>query len=283
MEGEINVMKKILFIYDIEDEVYWKDGLWAAIKLLQKSYRIEWWNIARPAKNADLSDVDFVLGWGAFSSPVSRVLETIPRKKGLCLGGYALPPKGAAVLLDAIFYETDWSLEWLKDGPLQQIPKDVQLFHAFGTNTDIYGPNPSNNNTKIWDYISVGAFATWKRQDKISAKSGTRLAVGQIQKKNLNESVDILGELLLSGVMVSDMVPPETLVKLFHASKTCYIPANVMGGGERAVLDARACGIDVEVESDNPKLLELTKSEIWDHHYYAAQLQKGIELCLKQN
>ena len=36
-----------------------------------------------------------------------------------------------------------------------------------------------------------------------------------------------------------------------------YIPSTVQGGGERAVLEAKACGVVVRVEEDNPKLKEL--------------------------
>jgi len=53
-----------------------------------------------------------------------------------------------------------------------------------------------------------------------------------------------------------------------------------VGGGERAIWEARACGCNVVVENDNAKLLELTDNEIKDHHYYYEQLLRGIKSCL---
>ena len=67
---------------------------------------------------------------------------------------------------------------------------------------------------------------------------------------------------------------------IYNLSKNVYIPANIIGGGERAVLEARACNIPVEVEDDNPKLKELLYSPILDHHYYARQIEKGIHAVL---
>lgn len=82
--------------------------------------------------------------------------------------------------------------------------------------------------------------------------------------------------------MVSDMIEPEKLAELYRASKLAYIPAELHGGGERALLEARACGIPVQFESDNPKLEELSTSPIYDHHYYAQQLKKGIEYATRR-
>lgn len=56
------------------------------------------------------------------------------------------------------------------------------------------------------------------------------------------------------------------------------MPDDVLGGGERAILEARSLGVEVEIESDNPKLAELLDSPIYDHLYYAAQLRFGLEL-----
>lgn len=268
-------MKKLLFIYDLENEELWKDGLWAAIELLKKDFKVEKWNIAKPAPNKDLSDVDFVLGWGAFGSPVDKVLKNFPMQKGLCLGGYS--PLQENVEYSIIFYETEWSKKWLEQFC------DVPMKHAFGTNTDIYKKMNIADENKLWDYLTVGSFSLWKRQENLTLKEGHKMAVGQIQRSNLSESIDIIGNLLLGHCGVSDMVSPEELAKMYNLSRKVYIPAEVMGGGERAVLEARACGIPVEVEKDNPKLQELLTSPIWDQYYYASQLKGGINECLNEN
>lgn len=264
-------MKTILFLYDLEDEKLWQDGLWAAVEILKQEYNVVKQNVHRLEALPWSGNVDFTIGWGAFGGPVDRILQQVPGKKALCLGGYAPYQNGT---YDIIFYETEWSKRWLEQFPI----KSTKLIHAFGTNTDIYKRNPTA--PQIWDYITVGAFALWKRQNKLTEKKGNRLAIGQIQKNNLQESIDIIGNLMLDGIAISDMVDPLTLSKLYACSKKVYIPADLMGGGERAVLEARACFKKVEVEPDNPKLQELLTSPIWDHYYYAGQLKKGIQECI---
>jgi len=39
-------MKKVLFIYDHKYPNYWKDGLYAALELLENDYEIEYRNLA---------------------------------------------------------------------------------------------------------------------------------------------------------------------------------------------------------------------------------------------
>jgi hypothetical protein len=275
------IKPKLLFVYDIPDEQMWKDGLFAAIELLKKDFEITKVNLlGKPWLTLD--DYDFVLGWGGFNSLPDKVLRTIPlsehkAKLGLCLGGYA-PYQGQKY--DILFYEVPkWSKNWLKEQGYEG-----KTMHAFGVNTDIYKPHYRDSECKgmnvIWDFLTVGSFAYWKRQDKILQKKGSKMAVGQIQDNNLVESADIIGNLILGHCGVSDSVSPERLAIMYNLSETCYLPADLMGGSERAVLEARACRTKVEVENDNPKLQELLTSPIWDAKYYAKQLKEGIYKCL---
>lgn len=258
---------KIAFVLYHEYEDLWNDGLWAAIKLLSYDYEVTIHNIFRMVFPPDLSSYSFVLGWGAFGSPVDRLLSKHNGLKGLCIAGVSAPITMGCY--DVLFYETEWFLP--------QIESHKNVVHAFGVNTDIYKPMRTR---KIFDYITVGAFASWKRQKMLINKPGVKLAIGEIQKGNIAESLDIIGDLLTNNVMVSDMLSPKKLAELYNSSKCVYIPANVFGGGERAVLEARACGVPVEVEQDNQKLIELCYSPVWDHHYYRNQLLKGIQSCL---
>lgn len=284
MEKQTPIKQKVLFVYDMspEKEANWRDGLWAALKLLEKDFEILQYNLFDNKQN--LADIwcDFALGWGGFSSSVDLYLKNSAAvKKGLCLGGYGFPANGIESY-DVIFYETEWSKKWIHDN--SDSPTIPRLIHAFGINADIFWKNSGYDYLKdkeIWDYVSVGAFSSWKRQDKIINKKGSRLVVGEIQKGNLHESMDIVHDLLLGDVMVSPETSPETLVKIYCSAKKVYIPATTIGGGERAVLEARACGCDVEVELDNPKLQELLTSPVWDHRYYAEKLKEGILSCLR--
>jgi hypothetical protein len=53
----------------------------------------------------------------------------------------------------------------------------------------------------------------------------------------------------------------------------CFLHLPAHAGGERALLEARACGAQVEVAEDNPKLQYLLRlSPVPDHHKYAKQV-----------
>lgn len=267
---------KLLFVYDIKNEDYWKDGLWAALNLLEQDFEITRWNISKqtPLEAGVVATYkwNFVLGWGGFNSPVDRWIQVgkdlyeTPIRRGLCIGGNAHPPTGADNY-DVLFYETKWYRDQIKLHP--------NIVHAFGINADLYN-DPELPFPIVWDYISVGSLAAWKRHEKIFEKQGRRLVIGEYQEGNEQESLEIARELLKNGVAVSPLTNPFDYSLLLHCSRTAYIPATVIGGGERAVLEARACGLHVEIEADNPKLQELITSPIYDHYYYAKQLKKGI-------
>ena len=266
--GQVKDKKiKIAFVLYHEYQDLWRDGLWAAINLLSYDYEVTVLNLWGALFPPDLSEYSFVLGWGAFGSPVDKLLSQCNNRRGLCIAGVSQPTTLNSY--DVLFYETQWFLPQIEEHP--------NCVHAFGVNTDIYKPIRMK---KIFDYITVGAFAYWKRQVLLLNKGGIKIAIGEIQKSNVAESLEIVGELLMGGVAVMDMIEPRLLALLYNASKNVYIPANIAGGGERAVLEARSCGIPVEVESDNPKLMELCCGPVWDHCYYHSQLKKGIQSCL---
>lgn len=274
---------KVTFLYEFSDpkiESYWRDGLWAALNLLESDFDIDRLNIANRTYNPSYEGDDFVLGWGGLTSKVYKHIEYIhiintKKATGLCLGGYAPPSLGRRIDLDILFYENEWALKNFVT-PIVQVNPKLKYKHAFGVNTDIYKPNACLIGHKMFDYLSVGAFAIWKRHERLMGKTGVRMAVGELQKGNIDESYGIAFDLISKDITVSNMVPPESLANLYNLSRTVYIPANLMGGGERAVLEARACGCKVEIEDDNEKLKELLASPIWNHHYYAKQLKEGI-------
>jgi hypothetical protein len=154
----------------------------------------------------------------------------------------------------------------------------MEKIKAFGINTDIFFK--TNFGDRPIDFLGVGAFAKWKRWDKMTHKKGNRLVVGEIQQFNPIESMTIVGHLIACGVGVIPNVDPETLAKFYNLAKTVYLPAAVFGGGERAVLEARSCGCNVEVEDDNPKLKELLTCPISNSQDYADKLLLGIKKVL---
>ena len=257
----------ILFVFRHEFEDLWRDGLWGAIKLLSFDYDITMCNLFKE-KIEGATEYDFILGWGAFNGPVDVVIKDIPVPRGLCIAGVS-PRPAWYKNYDVLFYETDWFLPNIAEHP--------NTVKAFGINTDIYKPMQL---PKLWDFITVGAFALWKRQHLLAKKEGLKLAVGEIQRGNVSESLNIIAKLLAHSVAISDMVPPETLAILYNMSKCAYTPCDVFGGGERAILEAKACRIEVEVEADNPKLQELADGPVYSHEDYYGRLKEGIKSCL---
>ena len=102
------------------------------------------------------------------------------------------------------------------------------------------------------------------------------MVIGEYQLGNEQESLGIIRELIKGGVWVGGMVNPFNLATLYIKSSVVYIPADITGGGERSVLEARASNTTVEVAPDNPKLQELLTCPVWDEKYYCEQLKKGL-------
>lgn len=262
-----DVKPTLLFVYDHPQPEWWLDGLAAALTLLEPYFEVRRHNLRQGPPATPLT-ADLVLGWGAFGSPVDHWLRQQPQRKGLCIAGNAFPPTHADVY-DVLFYETKWYRP--------EITWHPNIVQAFGVNTDIYyDQSKSYPIPVVWDYIGVGALATWKRWGKFLTKQGNRLVVGEYQLNNPQESGQIATGLLAGGVMVSPLVHPFDLALLYQMSRTLYLPADLNGGGERAILEARACGLRVEIEDDNPKLKELLDGPIPSHHDYAHQLKKGL-------
>ena len=265
---ETSIMRRVLFVCDYKYEV--KDGLHMAVKRLGfDTYNLNSDNIP------NFKDYDFILGHGAFGSRVDILLQNLDNKKGLCIGGNVTKYNNQNY--DIFFYETEWVREFLN------LPEDKSI-HAFGINEEIFYPRnkiiPMGVSSYLFNYLSVGAFALWKNHNKIISKSGIRGVVGEIQKGNKEESYQIINELLSNGVIVIPQQSTEKLAILYANTKTVYVPANIYGGGERAVMEALAMGCLVEIE-DNPKLQEVIDMGVLDSKYYASQLEKGINQCLK--
>ena len=66
------------------------------------------------------------------------------------------------------------------------------------------------------------------------------------------------------------------MMALVASSSNVLVPDDWRGGGERAVLEARACGVTVLVAEDNPKLQSLREGPLYTTLYYAGQLELGL-------
>ena len=265
------IKPKILFVYESNHPIVVKDGLWTALDVLESTFEIERINIADDPK-LDIPGFDFVLGWGGFCSKVDDLLQNYKNNRvgfkiGLCLAGNVYPH--GIQEYDLVFYETKWVRDFVG---LKYM--DCELIQAFGYNDLVY--KDLGITVKDIDYLGVGAFARWKRWEKFLDKKGSRRVIGEFQQGNPVESQEIWDLLEKDGVLCKDMVKPELLNLEYNRAKTVYIPADIYGGGERAILEARACGCKIEIEPDNPKLKEVMNMPLWTQVDYAKKLKEAI-------
>ena len=288
--------EQMLFVFNKDPAHYdtWRDGLWAAVRLLARNYTIQYLNVndivvaEQPPIHYHLKPgtFKFILGWGAFGSPTDYFLTQLhlvhndPHPKALCIGGNAVPPhENVSEVYDLLFFETEWYREQISFHPLIQ--------QAFGINANIYHKLPPKRDADgarvfDWDVLMVGHFLPWKRHLYLTQKEGRRLAVGEIYQE-YSVSGEIVEQLQEHGIEVTNMLPPRELADLYRSSRLVFFPMATIGGGERSLLEARACGADVEVAEDNPKLQYLLHlNPIPDHRKYAAQLLAGIERLLEK-
>jgi len=189
-----NPKEALLFVYN-KDPAHvdtWRDGLWAATRLLARNFTVQYLNVhdvvveQQPEINYHVRPGSYkiILGWGAFGSPTDYFLREIhlkhgdPHPKALCIGGNAVqPPEAAAEVYDLLFYETEWYAE--------QVAFHPRARQAFGINTNIYHELPPRLDAageRVYDYdvLMVGHFLPWKRHMALAQMRGRRLAVGEI-------------------------------------------------------------------------------------------------------
>jgi len=250
----------------------WNDGFVQAVNLLKSKFDITMINIESKVhiKEEYLNSFDFLLvksnwNWG----PDLLLRQKFPHlkvRKGLAIAGVSLPPLCHRQMLyyDVLWYETKWYKPVISHHP--------NIYHAFGVNKAAL---EIVNCEKDFDYISIGAFLPHKRMEKIAALKGKVLVVGE---RYGNAYSDKIYHSLSSqpNCTVLPFVKYEKLGEYICRARTMYIPATVNGGGERAILEARALGLDIKVEPDNPKLRELISCELWDEYYYKEQLLNGM-------
>lgn len=209
------------------------------------------------------------------SCPVTRSLQIA--------GSY---PPSAKRFYDLLYYETHWYDRTFLDG---FHPRRV---HAFGVDVEVMRRrcNDEVNTTTLWDWLFVGAFADhagFKRPERLALKEGRRLAIGKLRANGdagdgprvSDAAQPVVAYLEAAGVVVQDPVPWDDLARVFASAANLLVPDDWRGGGERAVLEARACGLlTVHVEPDNPKLAELNSGPLYSPLYYATQLEAGLRL-----
>ncbi len=257
----------------------WHDGFTAAIEQLAPHIPTAFVNIQDIEElervAASVRSTDFILAksnWGwIVDNYVRRAFRSRRPLLGIMISGSEPPPvRRKMAFYDILYYETPWYRQYL-----QQMPPSL---HAFGIDTRIMTPARPGF-PKTIDVLSVGAFRDYKRQYLLASLPGRKIVIGD----SASSDPGVLAQLNAAGIETMNFMPYEILASYYQSAKLVYIPATVHGGGERAVLEAIACGIEVRVESDNPKLVALAEQrKVWGHEYYARQLAVGIALSSKR-
>jgi glycosyltransferase involved in cell wall biosynthesis len=247
---------------------YWKDGFTGALQILSTKMRIDFINAAQSEDWKVLKKYDAILvksNWDwIVDQRIQRWQHFIRSPLFLVLSG-SLPPYSnkSVQTYQHIFYETSWYEKWAAHFP--------STSRAFGVHTDIYRPG---TRALRWDVLGIGALQPYKRWERLANQPGRKLVVGEV---NTPRGKDIKTQLERAGVEVMGYQTPEDLRKIILSSAQVYIPAELQGGGERAVMEARACGVPVKVEADNPKLLALSQEPVLSHSDYAKALNDQIK------
>jgi hypothetical protein len=263
------------------------DGYGEAMRLISMSHDVSEYNWAISGKPTDsavasFDTFDYILvksNWYWYLDDfVRQHLRNCKARLVLLISGTSTPPNLTEMrVYHTLFYETDWywnsfSTELLAHG---------RAYKAFGINTNymnlgIATNNPMFEQPRPFDFVFVGHVSfTLKRADVLMSLAGLRLAFGVIDTPDLDD----VARLREAGVTVANgMGSYADLAAILRMSRNVIVPTPIWGGGERATLEARACGAHVWVADDNVKLQDLLCGPIPSHEDYARDLLNGLFL-----
>lgn len=276
----------LLFSYGGKKVSGWNDGFPTALRYLETHTctKIVWVDVSNTKCTSEFrrnpkawleANADVVIvksNWGWIPEKFAwKKLRGISIPIILAVAGVATPPTkrdpARFLFYKALLYEVEWYYPQIEQHPV--------VVHAFGVNDALLKPIP--HSPKIYDYIFIGQLGRYKRVQELMSRKGRRLALGT------TVDGDVVKQMKANGIEVIPAVPYNTLPAYLSMSQTLLAPMPVSGGGERAVLEARACGTNVEFseQNDNPKLLELATSPVWNHEYYAYRIMASVCHVLK--
>lgn len=233
---------KVSFIWQgiTERKDHWQDGLWAAMKLLEKDFEVIYQEPWEDIKG------DVALYWEApityqsreNSKHYQKVQNSDVRKALLFAGGEI--KREWVFGFDLLFVESQ-----INEDECERM--GIPYKRAFGVNTDLFKPLKTK---KKYDAIHHGTFASWKRQWLLAeAFKEKGLLVGRKQESDTKPFL----ESEKHGAKIIEEVSYKEVNKLLNESKCLVQTSDYWGGGQRATLEAMACGLPVMCMSDSPK------------------------------
>jgi glycosyltransferase involved in cell wall biosynthesis len=237
---------KICFLVELPRGFWqWADGLYAAMKILEKDFRVTYHLDGKCDCPFDRRP-DIVMAWGGtMSRPYNNAMNINAVRILLFAGGLR-----SSHLFDK-FNITCFENE---QHTLEAKALGIHCITAFGTNTQVFRPIIQ---PKLFDVVYPGAFGLWKRKDLFakSVKGLRALTFGNVQLHEM-ECWNICTE---NNVAVSPDLPQE-VVPYYLAMARCVVVLPVpFIGGQRTVLEAMAMKLPVIVPNDAPLVCEFAQ------------------------
>lgn len=217
-----------VWYYDKASEIMpnWRDGLRAAIEIIAKDNKVDWF-LDKKLPNPE--DYDFILVWDDSNSRVPDLLGHATRM-GLCLTTDAHNITNLSNF-DVVFCESDIILEDVRK-------HGIRAIKAFGTDSNFFTPDDTK---KDIEYFYPATFSPWKRQQDIASYGDKLTCVGTVQPDG-QEQLDACTK---AGVNLKiGYYPVEEIRDLYRRSKRVVIPAE--HGSERTVLEAMSMNIPID-------------------------------------
>lgn len=234
--------KSIAFVWQgiTERKEMWKDGLWAAMKHIEKDHDVTY---HEPWEN--IPENSMILYWEApctengKNAEHYRRVRQLPNKKALLFAGGPIKEEWLEGF-DHIFVESKINCEELCR---------IGISHstAFGINEEIF--YPLNLNKK---YVGIhhGTCASWKRQWLVGEALGSDgLVIGRYQETDPSP----FDRCKQKGCTVIEERTAEELNTFINESLVCVQTSDYWGGGQRCTLEAMACNVPVVCMTDSPK------------------------------
>lgn len=250
--------------FDPKSAVFWnRDGILKALHILRE--RDGWeivffkkhietfkWNhdyvrlsfSPNPAQQVRDFKPDCILFFSDLSRPIIGELADYPCKKAICYSGGRYTD--FEHVPDIIFVESKTYLDWFKS-------HGKNVIQVFGTNTEIFHPTKQ---PKIFDSYFPATGATWKRHELFAeAMKGRGLVSGWWQPHEPN----CLQVCIDASTPVLHHQMPESVNYLYNMAKTVLITSSDVGGSQRSVLEAMACGVMPIVMEDSTMTTEYVR------------------------
>lgn len=222
----------------------WNDGLYAAMKLLEQEHEVRYFDTTEINQIHEFKP-DRVLYWEAPVTFAGKdrenywAVQDLPFKKGLLFAGGEVRAEWCDGF-DLFFVESK-----VNEDDFERIGKPWK--RAFGVNTQIMKPQKQG---KAFDACFPATCASWKRHWLLADALHEKAAIaGRYQES------DPIGFIRArdAGAVVFPELSQDAVAALINASHTLVNCSDVWGGGQRATLEAMACGVPPVVMADSPK------------------------------